>query len=286
MPLYTMPDMKWNVRVKDWSWIYAFSRQGTVAWRDPFNGMSGRGTWHIRDGELITRWAGSRTWEAWQLPLSPNITLGECHMGNETHELVASAIDYYLQPGDVVYTGEAIVRGNGTVASVVYADEVRSGGTVAWLCRNPGNIRDGEKYGAFKGKQLHVNGAGAYAIFPDEATGLKAIVTVLKGYGRVTISQAMHKYAPKKDHNDPDAYAATIARGLKVGVDTLMTSLDEAQMTRVAALVTGVETTQGGQRWARDSAAVPELVRQRLAKPPSPPTEQELRNSSLAQPWW
>ena len=122
-------------------------------------------------GKLITRWTGSTTWEEWDVPINPNGAKGTCYMKEGTYGLHAVAQNYYLEAGDVVSTGSPIVRGNGTVASVIYSDEVRTGGTVAWICRNPGNIRDGDKFGAFKGKKLQVNGVGTYAIFPDETHG-------------------------------------------------------------------------------------------------------------------
>jgi hypothetical protein len=61
-----------------------------------------------------------------------------------------------------VYSGQKIDR-TSIYASVVHADHVRSGGTVAWICRNPGNIKQdpklfAERHGAYKGKILKVPG--------------------------------------------------------------------------------------------------------------------------------
>jgi hypothetical protein len=66
-----------------------------------------------------------------------------------TYDLSAVALNLRLYDGDVVYSGDPILAGNGTVATIIYADEMRTGGTVAWICRNPGNIRDGAKFGAY-----------------------------------------------------------------------------------------------------------------------------------------
>jgi hypothetical protein len=217
--MLTMPDLKWIVRVYGpgesnprYSWYYTFTRKGAVSWKDPYNGRAGKGTWVIEDRTMTVRWAGSKTYENWDVPINPDGAEGTCYMAEGALTLRAVALNYYLQPGDVVYSGEPLIRCEGQVATVIYAGEFRTGGTIAWICNNPGNIRDGSKYGAIKGKQLTLSKLGSYAIFPDETTGLNAVVAVLKVYGRVTINQAMHKYAPAKDgSNKPDQYAATIA---------------------------------------------------------------------------
>jgi hypothetical protein len=275
-----MPDLKWTVHVHRWTWIYTFSRNGAVSWRDPFNGMHANGSWRMEKGKLITRWVASKTWEEWDVPINPHAATGQCHMEEGTYDLEAEALNYYLQPGDVVYVGRQIIKGNGTAASIIYPDEVRSGGTIAWICRNPGNIRQGEKYGAYKGKQLHVKKLAPYAIFPNETIGLNAVVTVLKRFGHVTINQAMHHYAPNGDgHNNPDEYARGLAKGLGVQDSAY---LDQLDLTRMAKLITGVESTIEGKRWARDDPNLPEEIRGRLPGRLSPPTDEEVRNSSLS----
>jgi hypothetical protein len=275
MGLSTMPDLRWTVYVQHWNWVYTFSRTGGVTWRDPFNGQNGKGSWRIENGTMITRWVNSKTWEEWDVPINPAGANGTCHMTGGTHALWAEAQNYYVGPGDVV-------KADGK-KYVIYPDEVRSGGTVAWVCRNPGAIRDGDKYGAYKGKKYQTNQAGAFAIFPTVTLGLKAVVSVLKGYGAVSIIQAMNKYAPKKDGNDPDKYAKILADGLKVGVDTMLGSVD---LNRMAELITGVETEKEGERYMLYDDRLPKEVRIRLTKPgPYPPTDEEIRNSSMLMPW-
>lgn len=271
--LLTMLDLRWIVRVYPegatnprWSWYYTFTSKGAVSWKDPWNGMHGNGNWRMESGSMITRWTGSKTWEDWDVPINPDAATGTCHMSDGTYDLRAVAQNYYLQPGDVVYSGLPIVATKPpTVATIVYADEIRTGGTIAWICNNPGNIRDGSKYGAYKGKQLQVKGLGGYAIFPDTATGLNAVVSVLKGYGRVTINQAMHKYAPKGDgKNDPGAYARTVAGALGVKDTAFLNTLD---LTRMAEVITGVETTTKGTSWPRSGLEGPGDIRMRLSRP-------------------
>jgi hypothetical protein len=261
--LLTMLDLRWTVRVHRYLWVYTFTRKGAVTWQDPYNKMTGNGYWRIDGGTMTTRWTGSKTWEEWDVPINPEGATGTCHMAEGNYDLWAVAQNYHLQPGDVVYAGEPITKGNGTVATIVYADEIRTGGTVAWICRNPGAIKDGSKDGAYPGKHLNVKGVyGGFAIFPDEATGLAAVVRVLKRYGPVTILDAMKKYAGKGDgHNDPVAYARTLASGLGVKDST---TLDRVDLTRMAKLITGVETTIGGTTWPRTGQAAPGEIRERL----------------------
>jgi hypothetical protein len=261
-----MPHLQWRVTVKPWTWIYTFSDTGTVSWLDPFNKMTGKGTWRIVGDTMTTRWVNSKTWEEWDVPFNPQGTDGTCHMaGNDDRQLHAVALNFHLQPGDVVYKGAPIQNSGGIVASIIYPDEVRSGGTIAWICKNPGNIRDGDKFGAYKGKKLHVGKAGAFAIFPDETTGLMAVVGVLRGYGRVTLSQAMQKYAPRTDgHNDPDKYASILSSGMRLSINTYLPSLSDEQMLRLAYLITGVERTAPGRTFSWDDPDLPGEIRQRL----------------------
>lgn len=271
--LHTMPDLKWTVRVKspakEWVWIYSFARSGSVTWRDPFNNMTGKGNWRIQPPKMITTWVNSKTTEEWELPLKPKGARGVCHMQGGDFSLVADAIDYYLDPGDVVYSGDKIIR-TAISATVIYSDHVRTGGTIAWICKNPGNIKQSEKlfaerHGAYKGKILRVPGVyGGFAIFPDEHTGLKAIVALLKTYGSVSILQAMRSYAKAGEgQNNPDLYARNVAARLRVGVDTSLTSLTETQWSQLAVAITGVETTTPGRQFLRNDPRLPQEIRER-----------------------
>jgi hypothetical protein len=237
---------------------------GSVSWRDPWNGMHGNGAWKIVGDVMRINWFGSQTKEEWDVPFEPRHTTGNCVMHSVSYDLTAVARDFFLGPGDVVYTGQTIIRGNGTKATVVYDDEVRTGGTVAWLCRNPGNIRNADAYGAIKGKRLHVAKVGEYAIFPDDATGLMAVFKVLRVYGRVTIAQAIDKYAPKKDHNKTEEYIANVTRNMKLPPDTYLTSMSDEQVLRMATVMTGVEQTTPGTAWARGDGGMPADIQVRL----------------------
>ncbi len=92
--LSTMTDMKWTVHVHKWTWIYTFTGRGSVSWKDPFNGMTGQGTWRIEGGKVVTRWLHSKTWEAWDTPIDPLAARGKCHMQEGTYDLRAEALNF------------------------------------------------------------------------------------------------------------------------------------------------------------------------------------------------
>ncbi|MEP7229794.1 MAG: DUF4157 domain-containing protein [Ginsengibacter sp.] len=148
---------------------------------------------------------------------------------------------------------------------VIYDDEVRTGGSVSWNTRNPGNIRSGDKYGAIPGKKYHTDSVGDFALFPDETTATMGIISVLAGYGHVTIGQAMKKYAPVGDAgNDPDKYARSVARTLGADVNTFVDTLSDEQMAIFASEIKRVEGWIPGKAFSRDDANLPEEIRKRL----------------------
>ena len=269
--MHQMQQMTWSVRVDRWLWRYKFTPgttalAGTVTWRDPFNGRNGSGTWQIAKGVVQTQWKGSKTTEEWDLPLDSRAATGRCMMEEGTFNLKAEALDFYLAPGDVLYSGEIVRRTNYLRATIIYNDEVKTGGSVAWICNNPGNIRDGSKFGAFKDRQLNVPGAGAYAIFPDETRGFAAMGQLLRVYGRVTILQAINKWAEKSDgHNQPDAYSKSVCKEIGLSDDFYLTAMNDDQLLDMTRAMKKVEGTIVGKTWSMGDPDMPFDLRQRLA---------------------
>jgi peptidoglycan hydrolase-like protein with peptidoglycan-binding domain len=145
---------------------------------------------------------------------------------------------------------------------VIYTDEVRQGGSPSWRARNPGNIRNGDTYGAYHGKHITAGASGHFAVFPDEATGFAAIKSVLHHYGHVTVAQAMSKYAPAGDGaNDPDAYARHVAGHMGVPVTTFVDQLTDAQMTVFATAIRQFEGWTAGHTFALTDPALPDAVK-------------------------
>jgi hypothetical protein len=110
-----------------------------------------------------------------------------------------------------------VVRANGKMY-VIYLNEVRAGGSSAWLANNPGNMDYTDEqvtFGAFKAKGLPW-GKHRFAIFPDSDTGLAAARRFLRAHQTIrTIKLMQEVYAPKGDgKNEPDAYAKSIVKAL------------------------------------------------------------------------
>lgn len=108
----------------------------------------------------------------------------------------------------------------------------RSGGSRSWRNSNPGNLR----FGPFA-RCMGATGADSagFAIFPDEATGRKAQESLLfnsDSYKNLSIRDAIQRYAPGSDGNDPAGYAADMARAAGVGIDTKMSDLTPDQRRR------------------------------------------------------
>lgn len=84
---------------------------------------------------------------------------------------------------------------------------IRSGGTRAWRCNNPGNLRRSPYSMSKKRGAIGFAGYGKdqYPIYPDRATGLEALTVMLKGsvYSPLTLKAALQRYEPgKKDYID------------------------------------------------------------------------------------
>jgi hypothetical protein len=200
-------------------------------------------------------------------------------MEGRTYDLWAESQRYYVQPGDVIeFEGRKYV---------IYPDEVRSigaKGTVAWVCRNPGNFRDGDAYGAYPGKRFQTKSVGAFAIFPLEETGMQAILTWLRNHGPMTIADAFKLYAPPLDgNNDPVGYARDVAAEVGVSAETKIQSLNADQLNKYALAIKRKEGWEEGDYFARDGSGLPVEVRMLMAPHLFPPTEEELRNSSIGK---
>lgn len=93
--------------------------------------------------------------------------------------------------------------------------ETRTGGNLNWRNNNPGNIRSG----AFATSMGAIGENGGFAVFPSEEMGKIAADTLLKGknYAKLTAAEAIKRWAPSADNNDPVKYAADISK--KTGID-------------------------------------------------------------------
>lgn len=106
--LQTMPDLSWTVRCwnasNQFRWLYVFSRNGNVRWKDEGNGMTGTGTWQIRGDKLYTRWHNSGTVETWKVPIDTSNWTGDCVMKAIPYSLHAIARNFVEVDTDTIYT--------------------------------------------------------------------------------------------------------------------------------------------------------------------------------------
>ena len=102
----------------------------------------------------------------------------------------------------------------------------RVGGTLAWRNLNPGNL----KYGNFA-RQFGAlgKGWGNHSIFPTFEAGSYAMEMLLFGnqsvYHNLSIAQAIARYAPSADGNQPRRYAGFVAERTGVSVNTILGNL-------------------------------------------------------------
>jgi N-acetylmuramoyl-L-alanine amidase len=91
------PTGKWEVIVqgdgKRWVYHYRFDAEGTVFWRDPFNGRQGSGTWTSGTDKISLKWFKSKTIETWNLPLKKVEQEGSCQFeGMAAFDLTAKRV--------------------------------------------------------------------------------------------------------------------------------------------------------------------------------------------------
>jgi len=79
----------WRVAVGQWNWLYSFDASGNVTWRDPLNGMNGKGTWRVVPGNITFTWANSTTTESWKTPIKPTEQKGTTKMKGTIYEVNA-----------------------------------------------------------------------------------------------------------------------------------------------------------------------------------------------------
>ena len=165
--------------------------------------------------------------------------------------------------------GSSVGPGDVIDGHVIYAKEVRAGGTIAWRNNNPGNIRTGkfaESHGAFKGKKNK-----GFAIFPTHDVGFAAIVALLKtdAYRPLTVVQCMQKYAPASDNNDPAAYAAKVSKSTGLPPNRILGSMSEDDLKKFALAIERVEGWKAGTVYTWTDTRLPVAVKNALAAAPT-----------------
>jgi hypothetical protein len=120
----------------------------------------------------------------------------------------------------------------------------KTDGTAAWRNNNPGNI----EYGDFAKRNGAIGTDGRFAIFPDEATGRRAIASLLQTnkYRNLSMADAVKRYAPPHE-NDTEAYRAALSRNTGIALDKKMGQLSDAEMERVVKEIQRIEGWKQGK---------------------------------------
>lgn len=115
----------------------------------------------------------------------------------------------------------------------------RSGGSAAWRNNNPGNIRKSKTAYSFGA----IGETDKWAVFPDEETGLNAVVKLLqsKSYRDLSIKAAINKWAPSSDGNNPENYARKVSRMTGLPADAKINTLNDSELRKVANAIKTVE---------------------------------------------
>jgi hypothetical protein len=67
---------QWNVTFQQWRWIYTFTSDGKVTWRDPVNNMTGSGRYSLLPNIVHFSWTGTTAKESWNRPVKANEQIG------------------------------------------------------------------------------------------------------------------------------------------------------------------------------------------------------------------
>lgn len=151
---------------------------------------------------------------------------------------------------------KAYPKKDGDKRQIWYEDEkgavtIHEGGSRSWRNNNPGNLRFG-KSGAIGTDD------GKFSIFPDVETGRKAKVALIQGKYKdyASVKEMLEGkfdaagkfvpgsgYAPRSDSNDPDDYAAFIAK--KTGLDTLSKKISDFTDDEISKIVDAMKIKEG-----------------------------------------
>ena len=129
---------------------------------------------------------------------------------------------------------------NATIYINAHGEKIkRSGGTASWRNNNPGNIRKSRSAYEFGA----IGETNKWAVFPDEETGMNAIVKLLrsKNYKNLSVKDAIHRWAPFSDGNNPESYARKVSNMTGLDANTKIKSLNDSEIRQVAEAIKVIE---------------------------------------------
>lgn len=121
---------------------------------------------------------------------------------------------------------------------------IRKSGSRTWRNQNPGAIR----VSPFIKKMGAIGEAGGFAVFPNEETGMIALKKLLKsdGYANLTIYDAIHKYAPFCDNNNPVNYQRHLYNKTGIDVNRRLCDLSDDELDKIAEVIKVLEGWKTG----------------------------------------
>jgi hypothetical protein len=143
------------------------------------------------------------------------------------------------------YTAARPADGNGVLFETDEGTRaIKQGGTRAWRNNNPGNIRAGR----FANRHGAIGEAGGFAVFPDEATGRRAIDALLRteSYQELTVGGAIARYAPPNE-NDTGQYVRNSEQFTGISASKPMSQLTPEERARVVDAIQRIEGWQEGR---------------------------------------
>ena len=131
-----------------------------------------------------------------------------------------------------------VLRVEASKKSVIYflanGDKIeRTGGSTSWRNNNPGNI----EYREFAKKHGAIGTDGRFAIFQSESDGLDAMVSLLrtKNYKNLSLYQAIERWAPSSDGNNPANYAKTVSKLSGFPIDVKLNTLTDEDLRKITS---------------------------------------------------
>ena len=134
-----------------------------------------------------------------------------------------------------------------TIYTVQYFDKkgnmfIRSDGSKAWRNNNPGNIVYTPR--GFAAQHGAIGFAGDMAVFPNESTGRKALIALLKspGFKKLTISELPQQY----DEHNADNYRRMLLSISKLEPNKVLKNLSPEEFKRLRLAIERIEGWKEG----------------------------------------
>ncbi len=152
--------------------------------------------------------------------------------------------------------------------SVIYAyndgTKIKRGtdGSRAWRNNNPGNLR----YYQFAKEHGAIGEAGGFAVFPDEQTGMAALVALLQTgtYAKLTIRQAIARYS---DAAGVTRYVKQLIKLTGLTPNTKLGTLTPQQIEQVAKSIRQIEGwTEGIEQEINSDLVVQNATNMRMSQ--------------------